>query len=252
MLPTRPRSGMGASRAADGARPGGFAVRGFEPFPAWHEACSTRCMEHYRRTLGPTDRASPEQVGVAGVSSQVASSRRPAHGRLTQCAVSTALVFGVLGWVWARAQHSTVAEAPPPVQPSALSAVELACAGGDARACNDAGVAFEHGYSAPRDSRAAFRMFRRGCDCGSRDACNNLGALYEQGSGTAPDVAAAFNLYTQACTDGDALGCSNLGALYARGRGTARDDVRAWTLFERACLRGSAAGCRNREVLAAR
>jgi TPR repeat protein len=132
--------------------------------------------------------------------------------------------------------------------PAALAALEGACNTGDAVACNDLGVSYEHGYSVARDSRAAAALFERACDAGVADSCNNLGALYERGAGVPASIDAARELYQRACDQHSALGCSNLGALYARGAGTVIDRDEARRLFAQACAGGSATGCENLEA----
>jgi TPR repeat protein len=132
-----------------------------------------------------------------------------------------------------------------PTPATAASALDSACASGDAVQCNDLGVSYIHGYGVPADPQRAFRAFARACSTGSADGCSNLGALYESGVGVAENASQAAQMYERACNAGNALGCSNLGALYARGRGVERNVVQAQRLFLLACENGSAAGCNN-------
>jgi len=132
--------------------------------------------------------------------------------------------------------------------PAALAALESACNTGDAVACNDLGVSYEHGYSVARDSRAAAALFERACEAGVADSCNNLGALHERGAGVPASLDSARELYQRACDQHSALGCSNLGALYARGAGSVIDRDEARRLFAQACTGGSATGCENLEA----
>jgi len=142
-------------------------------------------------------------------------------------------------------------EAPIEISEAPIEAATLAaaCEAGDAVACNDLGVSYEHGYSVPRDSVAAAQLFERACNGGVTDGCNNLGAGLERREATR---ARASELYRRACEAGSALGCSNLGALYARSARTPADVRSARQLFERACAGGSATGCENLQATLAR
>jgi uncharacterized protein len=94
-----------------------------------------------------------------------------------------------------------------------------ACAGGQGRACNDLGLALQHGTQgfAASASKAASH-YEMACDLGNADGCSNLGFLYSSGRGVARNDSAATDYYRKACTMRSATACFNLGTLYSLGR----------------------------------
>jgi len=181
----------------------------------------------------------PPSIAFSGSSARLSAPSAPG----ARFAIVSALALGVLSCL-----ALLRGGAPSSAQGAASNDLETfvqGCEQGDAVACNNLGVIYEHGYGVTPDARTAFRAFERACLGGSPDGCGNLGVLYERGEGTAADLSEAVRLYEQACNTGAALGCSNLGALYAHGKGVARDATRARGLFALACDTGSAAGCSN-------
>jgi uncharacterized protein len=175
------------------------------------------------------------------------------HERSHGLALATALLAGVLGCLALLGNtHAPVRAAAEPYAANDLDTFRAGCEQGNAAACNNLGVTYEHGAFGAPNPRAAFRAFDRACDGGNADGCSNLGALYERGEGASVDLKQSLQLYERACYAGSALGCSNLGALHARGRGVQRDRGEARRLFMVACDNGSAAGCSNLMALNAR
>jgi Sel1 repeat len=138
------------------------------------------------------------------------------------------------------------------LHPLALEEWHDACDGGDLVACNDLGVAYQHGYGADADSDLALELFGRACRTGHAEACSNRGAMLEQSWQRGQDIAPIRDAYTRACDGRSGLGCSNLGALYAIGKGVPRHAATARWYFDRACQLGSPIGCENQALLSER
>lgn len=146
----------------------------------------------------------------------------------------------------------------------------LACGAGEAEACGNWGLMFEHGLGVPTDPQRALALYERACDADDLQACvhlgvatlavdGRLGRLEEtlrdacakdlaRGCTTVaeslpPDDAAGVeSLLERACELGDARGCRLLGVHLERA--VARADLLASRrAFARACALGDATAC---------
>jgi TPR repeat protein len=173
----------------------------------------------------------------------------PGRSSDIQGSLLLALAGPLLIGAWATLGFSATPHAAEPIaittHPLALEEYDVGCRRGDAAACNNLGVSYQHGYGTEPDDGIALSIFDRACHAGSADGCNNRGAVLEQGWLRGEDIAPIRESYEHACQQGSGLGCSNLGALHARGRGVPRDPALAAWLFERACQMGDVTGCEN-------
>jgi TPR repeat protein len=135
-----------------------------------------------------------------------------------------------------------------------------ACDGGNSTACLDLGVAYEFGYSVPKDNDQAAGFYQRACNGGHASGCLKAGFMYELGleSPVSQDYARAITLFTKACggqkignvdqyygnPDADiAEGCNQLGNVYRYGHGVPIDMAQAAAFYRKACNLGDSGGC---------
>lgn len=114
----------------------------------------------------------------------------------------------------------------------------LACDAGEAEACGNWGLMFEHGQGVPVDRRRARDLYGSACDRDDLDACVHLGVatLAEDGP-----VSRVEDGLRRACAEDVARGCTTLAQALPRG-GTEDDDIES--LLKRACRLDDAHGCR--------
>ena len=146
----------------------------------------------------------------------------------------------------------------------------LACQAGQAAACGNWGLMFEHGLGVPADPKRAAALYEEACDADDLQACVHLGVatLAEAGAlgrleptlrrACAKDLARGCttvaeslpyeedadieSLLQRACDLGDARGCRLLGVHFERG--VAPPDLLASErAFTRACDMGDAPAC---------
>jgi TPR repeat protein len=67
---------------------------------------------------------------------------------------------------------------------------QIACNGGDAKACNTLGSLYDGGY----DYKQAIIYYKKACDGGNADGCANLGKRYEPKAGTQKQYATSIKL----------------------------------------------------------
>lgn len=126
---------------------------------------------------------------------------------------------------------------PPP-----FDAHQVACNGGDKRACVKVGEALYAGKEVSEDSALAAWIFQNTCEAGEPTGCVNLGWVFLNGTSAEPGALAA-PFFGKACTDKVTLGCLGLGTIYRDGRDTPKNPARAAELFKRACDGGVKAAC---------
>lgn len=124
--------------------------------------------------------------------------------------------------------------------------LEKGCTGGLAGACNNLGVALDHGSAGLAvDEARAVSLFERACALKSPIACVNRG-LHHAREGKYDD---AFPLYAAACGDDEPEGCYQAGWALRRGEGAKKDDAKAFVLFEKGCAKGDPGSCGAKGVL---
>jgi len=126
------------------------------------------------------------------------------------------------------------------------------CEGGDALACANWGVMFEHGLGVAASTKAALERYARGCEQGNVLGCLNEGRMLELQSSGSRDDEVILQRYRLACDAEIAAACAGLGRLYELGRGVDADPKHAAELFERACDAGERTGCEGLERLSRR
>ncbi len=153
-------------------------------------------------------------------------------------------------------------EDPSPKRLAAPDHLFKACRARSARACNDLGWVYDHGFGAvSKDKRRAQELFEKSCELGSTLGCFNRGRLARR---TNTGDAALF--LDKACSRGfsDACeqlagvvqqtrancrrhngGCTNWGFILENGLGVPSDLKAALRAYEKACTGGSANGCGN-------
>ncbi len=124
------------------------------------------------------------------------------------------------------------------------------CDGGDAQACNAAGVLFEFDGGEHSDPAQASGFYSRSCSDNYAPGCNNLAWLYLRGSGVPQDqphamllFMAAFDAAKLACLRGDASGCLLAGEILYEDHAQPREGDTAVAFFARACAGGEAKAC---------
>ncbi len=113
----------------------------------------------------------------------------------------------------------------------------LACEAGQARACANWGLMFEHGLGVPADLERALSLYADACDRDDATACAQLGVATLDGGGALAEV---DDVLRRACKDDVALACTTLGDAL-RPDPDAHDQATA--LLSRACTLEDAAGC---------
>ncbi len=87
----------------------------------------------------------------------------------------------------------------PPKDPKRMVAFfEKACTGKDGAACNELGLAVEHGQGAPRDRKRATELYGQGCDLDEAVACANFGLSVRDGLGAPKDPKRAATAFEKA------------------------------------------------------
>lgn len=128
--------------------------------------------------------------------------------------------------------------------PNARHYYQIACDGGDARACGDLGRMLALGQGGKQDKEAAEALLTKTCNARAEDggrACGHLGVMLVH-RGTEVSRAEGGRLLERACAQGDGLSCDRLGGFLAvGGKGFVKDEPRAVELLERACSIGARA-----------
>mmetsp|Transcript_6136 Transcript_6136/g.15685 ORF Transcript_6136/g.15685 Transcript_6136/m.15685 type:complete len:238 (-) Transcript_6136:177-890(-) len=95
----------------------------------------------------------------------------------------------------------------------------------------------------------AFRRFDQACARGEAKGCQNAGLLRKEGGhGVDKDVSAAVNLFSQACDGGERNGCYYLGLMHLTGKPDGDftpDKMQALIYSSKACKLGHPWGCAN-------
>lgn len=137
---------------------------------------------------------------------------------------------------------ATDAPAPPPSPADA-------CAAGDAQVCFNLGTATFKGIGRAQDLDDAERLWPLACDGGEASACMDAGILNSghahlaDGAHRHPNLSATATWYGRAYDLGEPGGCFGLALLHAHGQGIEQDIVRARTLMEQACTPGHPPAC---------
>lgn len=120
---------------------------------------------------------------------------------------------------------------------------DKACDRGDASACLDAGVLYDHSFAAlPQgsDPGKALAFYRKACALKSAKGCFAVGESYFVGWGkdekTSKRAADKAEAYRKACELGHAPGCRRLAEMYGSGTGVAKDKAKAAGLRVKACV----------------
>ena len=138
---------------------------------------------------------------------------------------------------------SASSSAAPVASVARADSWEAACDGGDAGACNSAGLRYAHGDGVIADLVKAFGFYKRACDGKLALGCVNAGAMLYDGVGVLKDEKLAVELFSQACEDGAPAACLDVGIAYADGHGMPKDPTLAFGYFDRACTGNVLVGC---------
>jgi TPR repeat protein len=124
------------------------------------------------------------------------------------------------------------------------------CDGGDAQACNAAGVLFEFDSGERSNPELASGFYSRSCSDNYAPGCNNLAWLYLRGSGVPQDqphamllFMAAFDAARLACLRGDPSGCLLAGEILYEDHAQPKEGDTAVAFFRRACAGGESRAC---------
>jgi TPR repeat protein len=113
--------------------------------------------------------------------------------------------------------------------------------GGDAYSAANLGRCYRYGRGVGRNMPAAIRWFRYATEQGERTAPYNLASMYEIGTDPLPqDYREALRLYKLSAERGYAKGMRMVGWYYQDGRGTDTDEIEALRWYRKAAERGSA------------
>lgn len=101
---------------------------------------------------------------------------------------------------------------------------------GDHYAQNHLALCYQDGIGIERDDLKAFDWFKESASGGNVSAQNNLAMCYDYGKGTIPNHAKAFNLYKSAAEGGNVMAQYSLSLCYEGGYGTDEDkkEARKW------------------------
>ncbi|MBX3184047.1 MAG: sel1 repeat family protein [Polyangiaceae bacterium] len=128
---------------------------------------------------------------------------------------------------------------------TAAQLMQIGCEAGDARGCTDLGYYYEKGIGVPGSNERAAQLYKRGCDGGNLTGCANYAYMLNTGTGVAKDHTQAAVYRQRACLAGNARSCSDLGYQYDRGEGVPKDIKRAESLYIKACEGDNGIGCMN-------
>ncbi len=95
------------------------------------------------------------------------------------------------------------------------------------------------GYGTYRDSKKAFKLYKRSSDMGSISALVNLGYCYEYGIGISKNIEKAIEYYSSAAETGSAAGLYLMGLIYKSGKGVMVNFTKANEYFIKAEKKGS-------------
>lgn len=223
----QPTQGSESASSSPLVTPGGWSTAGESGGPLWNE----KARAERRWVIAAGGLGFLTCLALAGAAARSLSPGAP-------CATPTEC--NELG-----AQHAQAPDAQPEHLALAARLFQRGCDQGHAPACNNLGLAYQHGQGVPKDYEQALTSFERACSFGFAEGCSNQGVLHEHGLGVPANAGDAQRLYAQACRRGSPLGCSNLGVLFKEGRGVTPDDEAALRLFAESCRAGSAVGCSN-------
>ncbi len=119
----------------------------------------------------------------------------------------------------------------------------IACKGGDAISCSNAGYMFHTGRGVTKDEDKASKLMALGCESGDARGCTDLGFYYEKGMGVGASNEKAATLYKRGCDGGNLVGCANYAYMLNTGTGVAKNPAEAAVYRRRACLAGNARTC---------
>ncbi|MFO0611706.1 MAG: tetratricopeptide repeat protein [Polyangiaceae bacterium] len=131
----------------------------------------------------------------------------------------------------------------------AAELLRVACdVGASGAACNDWGVAIDHGDGGlEQDAKRSAELFDKSCGLRYALACKNRALLHRR----AKELDQAFAMLQTACDLGSEEGCYHLGWAQRRGDGTKKDDAKALEAFEKGCAKGHASSCGAKGLLVA-
>ncbi|CAI2163851.1 4857_t:CDS:2 [Funneliformis geosporum] len=112
---------------------------------------------------------------------------------------------------------------------------------GDHYAQNHLALCYQDGIGIERDSLRAFDWFTESASGGNVSAQNNLAMCFDYGKGTGPNRVKAFTLYKTAAEGGNVLSQYSLSLCYEGGYGTSIDKKKAWKWLETAAKNGNLA-----------
>ncbi|CAG8499790.1 11820_t:CDS:2 [Funneliformis caledonium] len=112
---------------------------------------------------------------------------------------------------------------------------------GDHYAQNHLALCYQDGIGVERDSLKAFDWFSESASGGNVSAQNNLAMCYDYGKGTGPNRVKAFTLYKSAAEGGNVMAQYYLSLCYEGGYGTSIDKKTAWKWLEIAAKNGNLA-----------
>lgn len=125
---------------------------------------------------------------------------------------------------------------------NAVAALQKACSGGVAAACNNLGMLLANVPFALRQDQGV-SVFKAVCGDTLSTGCTQRGPMVTLRSDVAKDLAAAVTKLSEACSEGEGIACANLGALQENGVGTAHDAGAARSSYQKACTLGALDGC---------
>ena len=122
---------------------------------------------------------------------------------------------------------------------------EIACRGGNAAACIEAGVAYHEGDGVEQDAERALTLFAKACDAGLGLGCHNAGIITALGKGMAEDLPRGYAFFSRGCELGHAPACGLSGTMLFKGQGVAQDEAAAIPLLEKGCTADERLACLN-------
>ncbi|RIA85220.1 kinase-like domain-containing protein [Glomus cerebriforme] len=112
---------------------------------------------------------------------------------------------------------------------------------GDNYAQNHLALCYQDGIGVERDDLKAFDWFKESASGGNVSAQNNLAMCYDYGKGTSTNYVKAFNLYKSAAEGGNVMAQYSLSLCYEGGYGTDEDKKEARKWLEIAANNGNMA-----------
>ena len=133
----------------------------------------------------------------------------------------------------------TVVEPDPP---------QRRCTVDEPEVCVELAHEWRNGIGVPRDAIQAESYLGIACEGGLADACNDAGMMKMVGDVVPEDKEGGFALFTKGCSKDHIGACYNLGLAYANGDGVERDNNQAREYFVFTCERGLSLACDRLEA----